>query len=201
MFFLCNGHPGLFIHVPKTGGVAIKRAIRRYGKGAGNLSFVHSTVQQAAVHNPKRFKESYKFACVRNPWNYVVSYFLFISRQGTVPQEYRHATFAEWFLDPNPIKNELQHMFSEPDLPLVWRPQFDFITDEAGNVAVDRICTYENLHEDVTEVFNHFGVNDIELSKENVAPSYDYRSYHTDETIERVRNIFSREVAEFDYQF
>jgi Sulfotransferase family len=139
----------------------------------------------------------YKFAMVRNPWDYAVSMYHFLrqalpNEQGFLNRQHpdlaylvrQCTTFEDWV--------RLMPMF-EPDMT-------SFFTDDDGNDIVDYVARYENLEEDFARLCERVGIN-AQLPRLNTSSREAYRDYYTAETKILVARHFSRDIERFDYSF
>lgn len=72
----------IFLHIPKTGGVSLRTAIRRFWPRGYVVFDSEPTLGRHAswVSVPSRFKGLPTFALVRNPWDWYVSWYQFQRR-------------------------------------------------------------------------------------------------------------------------
>lgn len=151
----------------------------------------HSTAREIKEYcGSDIFDHYYKFAFVRNPWDWQVSLYKYI--QGSnVHKDHEvsnHLSFSE-FLDR-------QIEFSPPS-------QLDFLTDLDENILVNKIGRFECLSNDFDSI-----LKELELSEEVSLPfknssarSKDYRSYYDEKTYNVVKEYFKKDIDFFDYSF
>lgn len=132
----------------------------------------------------ERWASYFKFTVERNPWDAVVSLY-------------------HWrFRDSDPI----------PFADFVSSPQVEeFATKNAriyrlgGEVAVDRVCRFESLDHELSEVWAHLGLPGaptLPRAKSGVRPAArSYADYYDEESAERVRAVFAAAVRDFGYEF
>ena len=113
------------------------------------------------------FEKYFKFAFVRNPWDWQVSWYHFIV-QNREHHEHEAVTnlgsFAEF----------LRWRIDHP----VWH-QKDFITDESGKEIVDFVGKFENVQADFAHVWAASGVR-ARLPHLNQSRHADYRKDYSD---------------------
>jgi len=135
----------------------------------------------------REWRKFYSFAVVRNPWDTVVSaYFWFRSYaelQGTSPEEF--GDFADWIsrfelhtLDPWPL-----------------------FAGNAGPV-VDKVLRYENLHQELATIPVPYAGEILSVFKKSgMRESRDYKQFYTDQSRQRVHEVFSKVIDHFGYEF
>jgi len=131
----------VFIHVPKAAGTSIAMAL--YGR-----QIPHYTWRKWHEINPKKFRDYFKFAVVRNPIYRFTSSFYFLKMGGmNEGDENFRTTILKPFVDPN----EFAEALIDPDLQarvLKWwhfRPQTEFVADEFGRSKMDFLIRFENI--------------------------------------------------------
>ena len=137
----------VFVHVPKTAGLAIARAV--YGSEGGG----HRTVREYEEEfGPELLAEMFTFASVRDPAERVASAYRYLKRGGINPADAREAAdtvdgyenLEAFVLDPNGLQASLSHLH--------FRPQHEFVCASGGDLAVDHLIRYESLHDDYERV-------------------------------------------------
>jgi len=214
---LSHRYKFLFVHIAKTGGTSARAALARKamwdpyrlpmwicsklshatGHKLGSKFPRHSKVIAAKEMLPHEFFDSlFKFAFVRNPWDLQVSSFHHIRRER--PQFlFGHTDFKEFMkfkLDPE--RPYQYHIDTSIEL------QSDYLIDLHGNVIVDFIGRYENLHDDFAHACEQIGIR-CALPEKRVSRDRkkDFRSYYDDKTAELVAQHFKRDIDILDYRF
>jgi hypothetical protein len=67
---ISHEHKFIFVHVPKTGGTSIESLLDLSGAK-------HNTARQYRNFFPDVWKRYFSFAFVRNPWDRVLSFYMF----------------------------------------------------------------------------------------------------------------------------
>ena len=148
----------------------------------------------------------YKFAFVRNPWDFMVSLFFHFQRLDEVSAPPRSrdvswkkwvgSSFTEWvkkFLDPD------QSFIKEDDVHLL--TQAEWLSDKEGNLLIDFVGKFENLQEDFIKVCDKLNVPVGTLPHKNGTKHNKYVDYYDEETKELVAESFKKDIKIFDYNF
>lgn len=129
----------LFVHVPKTGGTSVARAL--YG-GAG---VGHRTVREVRAELGPRFDGLSTFAVVRDPVDRLASAFRYLKAGGSNRLD---AAFAERVLRDVPTLEAFVVGWLTPRTSRAqvhFRPQADFVLDARGRLGVDVLIPYADL--------------------------------------------------------
>jgi hypothetical protein len=192
----------LFVHIPKTAGNSIQSALRDYSEDElVALRSEQDGIERFGLRNPKykikkhsklteyraalgegRFAELYKFACVRNPWDRMVSYY-FTPTQNTVAWDPKK--FRKVIVKALPVADYLR--LNERD------------NDPFENV--NYIMRFENLVDDFRTVCRALGISPTTLPQYNRSNREHYSRYYSDELRELVRARFAAEIERFGYTF
>lgn len=181
-------HNFVFIHIPKTGGTSINRAL--------GLADEHKTALQLRGRlGVQRWERKFRFAFVRNPWDRAVSAFKF-ARDRNKDSRFVALSFRDWlrlaYVDRHPLYF---------DIPVSFLPQFGWISDDSDRVLVDFIGRFENLSADFANVCERIGRKAPALPHHNSTKRDDYRSYYDDESIEIIARWYKKDIEHFGYEF
>ncbi|NKN34340.1 sulfotransferase family 2 domain-containing protein [Marichromatium bheemlicum] len=208
----------LFVHIAKTGGTSVRAALQGLrwrdpwyypmflcsrmshlsGHRIGTKLPRHAKAVLAQELLPRPFYDSlFKFAFVRNPWDLQVSSFHHIRRERPhyLGGHQEFADFLRWKLDPErPYQYHVDTSITR---------QSDYLVDLHGEVIVDFIGRYEQLHDDFDTVCTRIGITPPALPHARKATDRkrDYRSYYDDDTAELVARHFARDIELLDYRF
>jgi sulfotransferase famil protein len=192
----------LFVHIPKTAGNSIQSVLRDYSEdelvalrkeqdgierfGLRNPNYKikkHSTLSQYYdALGDEQFRDLYKFTCVRNPWDRMVSYYFTPTQK---PENWNRKKFRE----------TISKAVSVPDY-------LRLKNGEANPFAnVDCIMRFENLANDFRAVCDAIGISPPGLPQYNRSNREHYSKYYDDELRELVRARFAAEIERFDYKF
>jgi hypothetical protein len=83
---------------------------------------------------------------------------------------------------------------------VLFRPQFEFVSDAEGALAVDYVCRYERLQTDFDVVCETLKLPRAKLEKINVSDSEKYRKFYDDELRGMVREFYRKDFEMFGYQ-
>lgn len=204
---ISDQHNFLFVHVSKAAGSSIHRTLAPYAN-TSNVSrwnkFLsktglrsnyqsryfsqHALITEAVRYIPEaRFHELYKFAFVRNPWDWVVSMYSFL-QQNT---GHRHNDMIQKMSFAEYVDYEIQRG---------QRFQHAFVCDESGLVKVDFIGRFEQLETDFKHVCDKIGLG-ASLPHVNPSKHKDFREYYDIILRDKVARHWQRDIELFEYQF
>jgi Sulfotransferase family len=192
----------LFVHIPKTAGNSIQSILRHYSEdeivtlrrgqdgierfGVRNPNYAlkkHSTLAEyRAALGEEKFRALYRFACVRNPWDRMISIYFHPRRQVV---DWERAEFKKLILRTLSVPHFLRLEESE--------------TDPFGNL--DRVVRFENLAEDFRDVCTQLSIPPAALPIYNRSSREHYSHYYDEELCMLVRQRFALEIEHFGYTF
>jgi hypothetical protein len=192
----------LFVHIPKTAGNSIQNVLRDYSEDElVALRGEQDGVERFGLRNPKykvkkhstlaeyraalgetEFGKLYKFTCVRNPWDRMVSYY-FTPTQNTVAWDRKK--FRKVIVKVLPVADYLRLDKGEKD-PFA---------------NVNYIMRFENLVDDFRTVCAALDISPTTLPRYNRSKREHYSKYYDDELRELVRARFAAEIERFGYTF
>jgi hypothetical protein len=201
---LSTRHNFLFIHVPKTGGNSIQKAlvpfsddrlvcssphhdgIDRFELRSDRLDVhKHSSLQDyRAQLDSETFRGLVKITCVRNPWDRCVSHFFSPYRGSVVWSPGAFEAFIHGTVLPHAHYLALDGLSNSP---------FEH---------VDVVLRFEHLGEDFTSLCDRLGIATDALPRLNMSRREHYRSYFpTQRLIDLVAERFTLEISRFSYEF
>ncbi len=185
MFYAIYFADYVFIHINKTGGTSIKKALYLpQNHHATAIDFKKEI-------GDKRWGKRFKFTFVRNPWDKIVSQYHYQLQR---TQKYKNYSFAQW----------IEEKYVEKKIPLKYKilyiPQVKWITDKDGKIMVDFIGKFENIEEDFSKICKIIGKK-RGLPHLKKTKHKSYREYYNEETKEVIRNHFKRDIEMFGYKF
>ena len=211
-------HKFIFFHVTKAAGSSVKEALKEYASEpekfkivrppqmlGGKLNPMYEMWQSSLWHAKARdakkelpeevYNNFYKFAFVRNPWDWQVSYYHFILKEPThiryelVKSMSGFEEYLEWVISTkNPFPKGATKL------------QKEIITDSEGKIIVDFVGKYENLVEDFQSVCKVLNLNAF-LPHLNKSGHRNYQSYYNERTKKIVAENFKEDIELFDYKF
>jgi hypothetical protein len=188
---ISNKYKFAFVHIPKTGGTSIKAAILPYAD-KGQLSIVGEKVTDLNGYKPHialqqgAHVDKFKFAVVRNNWEWYVSYWKFANRRKIQPV--CNQSFGQYI-------RSLGHGATKMGNQQSW-----WITN-GDEILVDYIIRYENLTEGFMEVCEQLSLPKLDLGHYKNSGDYAYRDFYDDETKTIVERHCRKDLRLFGYEF
>jgi hypothetical protein len=192
----------LFVHVPRTAGNSIQSVLRDYSEDEiVALRAEQDGIERFGLRNPKykvrkhstlaeyraalgkaQFGILYKFTCVRNPWDRMVSYYF---RRTRDPKEWDRKEFRKMISKALSVADYLGLDESKED--------------PFGNV--DYVMRFETLADDFRRVCAALNIPAKPLPEYNRSRREQYSRYYDDELRALVRARFALEIERFGYTF
>lgn len=189
----------IFLHVPKTAGISVQQAL--FG---GRLYRHESLRQYELLFTRKQLASFYKFAFVRNPWDRLVSAWVFLQEGGygeldrpwSLRKESLFTDF-ESFVRGWVRKENLRTAY------IHFKPQVYFLKDSRGQLDLDFLGHFESLADDVRRLSEILACP-ATLESHNRTKSrrlQSYREYYTEETAGLVAEAYEDDIQTFGYEF
>ncbi|MEM6395433.1 MAG: sulfotransferase family 2 domain-containing protein [Bacteroidota bacterium] len=208
---ISHRHKCIFIHIPKTGGASVEHVIwpNKSDRTVENLwmGFVNKYenkyqtggLQHLTANHIKMevgeeiFKSYFKFSIVRNPWEKVISQYVYMKSKRKDLRKYlgmSRYTSLKKYLHLIQKKKHVQ-----------WMSQSDFLLDSNGYILADKIIRFENLNPESISIFNQLNIPNHQLPHINKSERRHYTSYYNDLTKEMVADIYKKDIDLFKYTF
>lgn len=190
----------IFVHTPKTGGGSIRRAY----DGANYWSMIDHDIRDENYKYLREYnldESTFCFGFVRNPWSRFVSAFNWLKIGGNCEEDKRDQLtylgkiknfddFVTHCSDNTEILNQLH-----------FKPQYEWICDDRGNILLDYVGKFENYQQDFLNICKRRNFPVRKLRQANKSQSMNYTSYYTERTINIVADIYKRDIELFNYNF
>jgi hypothetical protein len=203
----------LFVHIQRTGGTSLRKALRQHFPQAHRFISPHPHAEDAMQRlGPQAFQQLYRFTFVRNPWDRLVSWYTMLREKAWRPNwrrtdwwgRYRweavQLPFAE-FITASTIRKQLQGRNR-------WRSrnhfafnQLDYLTDHYGNLLVNDIFRFEDYQASCLKLGEKLGISLADMPHRNSSRHADYRTYYTPAIRNLVTERFALDIDYFGYSF
>ncbi|MDX1477594.1 MAG: sulfotransferase family 2 domain-containing protein [Saprospiraceae bacterium] len=200
----------LYIHIPKTAGTAIKKALGLTPE-ASHGKYFHFEERLG----PRAYQRYFKITFVRNPWDRFLSFYLYAKME----ENYYHSTRdparsiygknRHYDLLRRATLNDAAHYLIEGRFkPLTgsfyfMAPQYEWIATEQGELQVDFLGRFETIPDDMQGLFTRLGLPQTDLERINASrrEKPDYRDYYDRESRALIAKYYERDIDLFEYTF
>jgi len=213
MMLVSEEYGFLFIHVPKTGGTSLVRALKGISdrpniilRNIGYffddrgiklprstykiLGYPYHVTARTLIEMWGRhtFDKYFSFALVRNPWDLTISEYFYIKRK-RVHAHHKRVRRMSGF------KEYLRWKAKN-----YARPQCSWLTDSSGEIVIDYIGRFEEYNESIRFILDRIGV-DVIVPHANRTERGDYRQYYDDWCRAIVAEMYREDIDQFGYEF
>ncbi|WP_455198072.1 sulfotransferase family 2 domain-containing protein [Kaarinaea lacus] len=166
--------------------------------------------------------DCFKFTFVRNPYDWLVSQWFFNFRFRKNPRFFDDP--GQWIRRRiHPYRKEMGRThkelsnvkkFTVDDIDFLFQYlaanyrslpyrkgkfQISYVLDAEDKMIIDYIGRFENLENDFYEIVNKIGLNDITLPKVNVSKHRSFEEYYTEESAQRVYDLWRQDFEVLGY--
>lgn len=184
----------IFIHIPRNAGTSILSMLGDTG-GRSHRSFM-----DYQMSNSERFKNYFKFAIVRNPYDRIVSVYEYLKNGGNKSHDLYFSEIIEkengsfdWFV------NEFIDEYRIHEV-LLLKPQYLFLYDYKNELQVDYIARFECLEKDIPYICQQINMPHKKMPKLNQSTNHSWEKYYEyNRTIETVGRLYKKDFEFFGY--
>lgn len=170
----------VFIHINKTGGTALERAL---GIPLKNHDLA---VERRAAIGKRRWNTRFKFAVVRNPYERMASTFAYVHRSNPFPAEEAVWRYEAWLERVHARYRQGLHDRNEGD-------QVSWVADADGRIMLNRLYRYERLSEDIPDIERKIGRPLVLRTINQTRLKLDYAAIYTRASREIVNEMHARD--------
>jgi hypothetical protein len=184
----------IFVHIPKTAGISVAESLFGY------LPYHYTTLDYRVIFGTKTFREYFKFAFVRNPWDRLFSAYRFLASGGWNEKDRR---WADENIAPYLDFNEFVERWLTPETAqtmMHFRPQWTFICNRRRDIEVDYLGYLETIETDFAHVASRLGI-ETPLQHRNASAKADYRSQYGAGARAVVEDVYRHDIELFGYVF
>jgi Sulfotransferase family len=202
---ISHQHGCIFVHIPRCGGTSIEdviwppprqRTVADLWAGYNGNPYQTGGLQHLCANHIRRevgaaFDSYWKFAFVRNPWDRVISQYLFTLRQRQdlrdilgIPADASLELYLSRVLDREHVQ---------------WLQQRPFLYD-GETLLVDFVGRFEQFVDDAHRVFQRLGVTEPLPHEQKSERTHDH-DYYNPTTRDMVARIYAEDIETFGYDF
>lgn len=207
---LSNSHRFIFIHIPKTGGTAIARALAPMDRKVERMGVrrllshlpvpedpekaafrKHVSARWVKAKTPAELFDRYaKFAVVRNPFDRAVSYYHYLVQNEA---HHRHEKVKAMTFESY-LEYMIRRQWFHDDT------QFRMVADADGKMLVEHILRYESLADDFARLCATFDLPAQPLERHNASKRDAYETYYREgRARDLVLQLFAKDFDTFGY--
>jgi hypothetical protein len=220
---ISHKHRFIFFACGKTGTTSIEAALAKYDEGdsirreladdlhsSGKILKPNAKLSRGIKHiRPcllrrlfpgDLWSEYYKFAFVRNPWDWMVSQYFFnfkagyLKRIGVVKLSPR---------DLDRVRNKLKSLTTIGYESWVYDGGFQhsYVLDADGKPAVDYVGRFEHLNDDFSTICENIGIEPAELPALNSSQHGGYRRHYNAASRDAVYRAYWKDIEALGYEY
>jgi hypothetical protein len=148
-----------------------------------------------------KYKNYFKFAFVRNPWDRLVSEYFHRKVVPPKTSEYKHPeTFEKFvYMLDSKIMGDTETRVEAYDSHL--ETQMDFLTNKQGKIDLDFVGKFENLDSDFNKVIDTLKIETYLPHANKSKSRLHYSAYYNDKIKKMVERLYSKDIDTFKYIF
>ena len=212
---ISHKHKVIFIHIPKCAGSSIRDFLFDYPKldwRKPNYDLLYGWCPERKIHlqhatsnqlldlgliSKKTWKEYFKFAFIRNPYDRAYSDYLWIQKDRNIKGSFKDyitksGDFKKVFTNKSVKEYRGDHLLQQTEF-------FDF----EGLMKMDFIGKFENIHNDMNHLKQLLHINKKfdSHAKKSVNKKKHYSLFYTTKKKQLVESHFAKDLSTLDYDF
>lgn len=211
---ISHKHKAIFVHIPKTGGVSlgkyldIRRLTQNLYRHSKYSKFQYYGMWYPLQHlpadiikkiHPDKFKKYYKFSFVRNPYNRILSLYLFTNKKKWEKMKNEGIEINDTTL-ANISKNFekwLDKLIKTNDYRKLTQTRFLF---EKNKLIVDEVFRFEDMESELKKLEQKFKLKfDYDNIHNSSTTMFDRKKLLTPKIKEKIYNFYKEDFDNFGY--
>lgn len=202
----------IFIHIPKTGGTSIENYlnIRRLTKNllrhSAFVKFQYNGTWYPLHHlpativkkiHPNYFKKYYKFSFVRNPYQRMLSLYVWLNEEKL--QNLRNdSSDSDIILATEQFEKWIDYFFKKNDYRNLSQTEYLY---SGKKLIVDEVYKFEDMHIELDRLKKRLNINfDASQIHNASAKTFDRNKLLTDSIKEKIYNFYKEDFDNFGYE-
>lgn len=199
----------LYFHIPKTAGNSVVFSLHSFSETnlvedaspepdlQMNNFWLHdkkmglhkhlSAADYCNVYGRENIEPLFRFSCIRNPWDRLISVYFFWKAIGYIKSEKPNE------FDPGEFEEMLKS-------PYARTPYMRFLSVE-NKLFVDFLMRFESLDDDFARVCEVLGLSGVVLPHKNKSHHAHYKSYYDTRLKDIVAELHAEDISVFKYSF
>lgn len=201
---ISQSHRFTFIHLPKTGGCSIEKALAAecslktaplLRKKKFTINYQHATLPEV-INFHAEASSFFSFCFVRNPWDRLVSFYSHISQRKGAWKNQRIPPCMFSF------KDMIQDLYLKKFNPSFIHCPYAFIGPcHKWITDISLVCKFERIESDFNIVCKTLKLPPRPLPILNKSSHEPYQSYYTDTSLNMVADMYRQDIEAFGYDF
>ena len=216
---ISHKHKSIFIHIPKTAGSSIEKALLKSNAGFRLFRSEDFAIDRIPPHaygyqgvnpwDPKhmparylnpRYENYTKFCFVRNPWDLMVSCYFWWTQKVKMPIRIKQGKILSKIGFENFVFSFYTDYINEIHHHGLGQSYWLLDHDNKAEF-VNYIGRFERLQEDFNLICDSIGLARVNLDKVNVSKHETYPSYYNKNTEKMIMDKFIVDVNKFGYHY
>ena len=180
----------VFIHINKCGGTSVEAAL-------GIPLKIHDTARLRRMKlGRRRWEQAFTFALIRHPYSRLISFHKYRSRYNQTGLRDRPVALDDWIEEVFEKRNPALY-----DIPRMFAPCFDWLSDGKGRIIVDHVAKLETIETDWPLIQARIGQT-AELPTRNISGPGSGRGWDAlgPDARRIIQKHFHRDFEEFGYE-